>query len=134
MTGDTRSGSFTNICAHIKGLGIVDFAQRAHAARGQFHHFGARGRVEVFQRGFVRQWGHHHMPAGVWKFVQDDKGALAAHNDQIIVVVAFCERVAKDTTRFFGGMRNILHAPGGPQSFHGLSLSLKTRFDDDGKR
>jgi len=80
---DPCSAGVTQVETNVESLGAIELDQNPNAFLDQEHHFSKLLRRKLFQSIGVLIRDDHHMPAGVWIKIQDDKVVLSPMHDQV---------------------------------------------------
>ena len=118
VAGDSRSSTGSDIHPEVKSGRAIHGAKKPLRPAGLEHQLRRRFFIRLIQRGDVRIWRDHQMPARVGNKVEQDEMCGSAINDEVFFVLCFLGFGAKDARCGGPGGTDVLVPPRTPEMIH----------------
>lgn len=120
MIGNPSTGDFPQVQADVDPMGMQVAADDGATAGEQFHQPKLFNFLKIGEIRHVAAGCEQQVPVGVGKAVEQDNGQVVTKQQEMLFVKGGLSRWFEQATC---GVRrrpaNVLHAPGGPEGFHG---------------
>ena len=113
MTGHACPGPFPHVHADVERFRVQHVLDDLDRQLHRLDHLVRLRRRQAINLSDVTVRHHHNMAGIVRELVHDNKGFVAAIQDQILLVIAAFQRIAKNTP-FFLRSEDIFRPPGSP--------------------
>ena len=115
---DPGSCSLSDIRADVEAIDMIGFPQNNQRLLCEQHQLSEDFTREDLKRIDVCVGDDHEMTVGIRIAVQDDKGMLAAVQDEVFRAVLLFYEGAKQAAIVLGIFQDVFHAPGCPEMLH----------------